>query len=353
MPEKTLTQNANSAAEDKKTSKKSKTEIKHTRWSKFWHWVTYDRRSWRRLAKEISSYKPRLETRIEREKSKDTWAVTCEKYLESAIEALDRYDVDEGWSCFLEAQRQEIDGFNSDELAALRVSLQKEIMEKLKDWRLAAASYILSEEFRGGGDTKKAIEKLLREVMKSSGADIAKATDFISSAQKKIIRPERQDAALIKEVLILRNEHFYNQYFKIKFLRTQLSIVGVIVFLILLIIGWISMAPYKILPGDVRYMILLAAVFGAFGGTLSAAYSLTRSKGRRKIPELLQSWNITLIRPVIGAAAAVAAYFFLKAGVLEFVLQINEWVIVVLSFLAGFSEQWFLRLVESAGEKAK
>ena len=88
--------------------------------------------------------------------------------------------------------------------------------------------------------------------------------------------------------------------------------------------------------------VLGVALFGALGGSFSGAISLIRGQPSRIPHRLAESWT-TLMRPVVGAAGALAAFAFLAAGVLGIDGAKAAYAV---AFAAGFSE----RLVSKAAE---
>lgn len=54
------------------------------------------------------------------------------------------------------------------------------------------------------------------------------------------------------------------------------------------------------------------------------------------------------LRPAVGAVAAVVVYLLIAAGVVNGLDVTNPGVYVVAAFAAGFSERYFLRLVNRA-----
>ena len=97
----------------------------------------------------------------------------------------------------------------------------------------------------------------------------------------------------------------------------------------------------------------LAAVMllGALGSMLSLA--LTRlAPNDRPIPEIVQSGIIDFLRPVLGAASAVALVLVIESGIQSAIdpdgLQIYVWAV-----LAGFSELLLRRTLNSVSASAQ
>ena len=296
-------------------------------WKRLLAWFEKDSQSLKRLSDALPTVEARLKILTDRGRETAPWIVISKECLDNAKKAFDRYASDEGWSSLLEAERMQVEGLSRCELDALVISLRKETQEKLKDWRQLASKELLATEVVNACAEKKSPQ---------GGAE--------DTAKKLCVR--------VQEALRLRNEHFHNQYTRIRIQRSQLSVAGFAVAVALLVMlmttGW--SAPN--LGNTAPDMICLAALFGLLGGALSTALSLARSAYHR-IPEHLNSWGTTLMRPVLGSAAAVVAFVFLKAGQVKFGDRTDEWTVLAVAFLAGFSEQWFLRAVGDSSEKSK
>jgi hypothetical protein len=103
--------------------------------------------------------------------------------------------------------------------------------------------------------------------------------------------------------------------------------------------------------------LLLGIAAGALGGVLSMTFSLGRADLKTKIPESRLGRLATSIRPLIGAAVAIPVVVFVKAEFVSVKGFQDELAIFAFCFLGGFSERWFLGLIErfedSATEKKK
>lgn len=99
--------------------------------------------------------------------------------------------------------------------------------------------------------------------------------------------------------------------------------------------------------------ILLGIPAGALGGILSTAFSLGRADLKAKIPDIRLSRLVTLTRPLLGATVAIPVLVFIEAGYVKFTGFENSLAILAFCFLVGFSERWFLGVMErfEAGKK--
>jgi hypothetical protein len=92
---------------------------------------------------------------------------------------------------------------------------------------------------------------------------------------------------------------------------------------------------------------------GALGGILSAAFSLGGTDLKASIPEMRLSRLATFTRPLLGGVVAVPILVFVHAGYLEVANLEGTLGVMAFCFLGGFSERWFLGLLESLERSRK
>jgi hypothetical protein len=99
--------------------------------------------------------------------------------------------------------------------------------------------------------------------------------------------------------------------------------------------------------------LVLGILAGVLGGMLSTAFSFGRVDLTKKIPEVRLSMLVTSMRAVLGAAVAIPVAVFVESGFVELKALAKPYSILIFCFLAGFSERWFLGLMErfEAGKK--
>jgi hypothetical protein len=85
---------------------------------------------------------------------------------------------------------------------------------------------------------------------------------------------------------------------------------------------------------------------GALGGTLSMAFSLGRADLKAKIPDMRLSKVVTLTRPLLGATVAIPVLVFIQAGYVKVAGFDGPLAIFAFCFVGGFSERWFLGVME-------
>jgi len=214
-------------------------------------------------------------------------------------------NLDTGWALLHTAQRAAVLTYVDADVAALVKSLRSECEEKLRGWRRNAASELLG---------------------------------------KPGTVPTRQD---VQQAMKTLHENSDNVYHGIDLVREQLRLLAPILFVALLTLAIVLFARwYKIgelEPAD----LLMIMLVGALGGALSAVRS-TAGGRERKIPERLFSSPITLLRPIIGAAAATGVALFLLAGLAK-LGDGSKLALLAAAFIAGFSERWFLSMLATAG----
>lgn len=275
-----------------------------------------------RLSSSLQVYSLELERRIKQLQNIDqSWVEIARKLLLRVDTALYKNNVEEGWKLFKAAHRMEIFGFEEDELEARAEALQIESVEKLISWRQKAVDAIL---------------KKINEILKK---------DNKTSKDIKIIRNHLYEATLICD------EHFNNQYFKIRFLRSQMIALYVVLFLI---ISKILSTDYKKIflqdndniPAPSREIVASVVFFGLLGGTLSSIVSTISTSNSTRTPQRISDYLSTLMHPVVGAASAIAIYFFLVSEIVN-IGDLTVAKILVFSFVAGFSERLLTKVIES------
>jgi hypothetical protein len=102
--------------------------------------------------------------------------------------------------------------------------------------------------------------------------------------------------------------------------------------------------------GTVRSTIGIM-LLGALGSFLSVA--LTRVTNRKqKLPEMIQGRLVDILRPVVGAASAVAIVLVIDSG-LQGAVQSEDSKIYVWALVAGFSERLLRRTLNTLADSVK
>jgi hypothetical protein len=288
------------------------------------------------------------------------WAKSAATLLEAARAALRCGRLDEGWRLLHAARRMEILGMEADkeELKSVASNLRSEA-EKVKSWR------------------QKAIERI------------------VGSIEKPI---DNVTASSLYQAAGIRDEHYDNQAYKDRLLRTQMLALALTLIGVLGLLALVSTRPVgegvtasadraAAKPaGGADLVVVQAAVssptartglspeaklvgmvalFGLLGGTVSAMLRASDPSQSSRIPELTAAMRVTFMRILMGAASAIVIYVFIKSplgaslsksvfseGIGDSLKLPTSFTAYVIAFVAGFSERLVLRAVESVAGKA-
>ncbi|HEY9206939.1 MAG TPA: hypothetical protein VIO58_13585 [Candidatus Methanoperedens sp.] len=113
---------------------------------------------------------------------------------------------------------------------------------------------------------------------------------------------------------------------------------------------------------NLTYLLLVVLLSGAAGSVLSHALKLGKqplhAETEEKIHEqplgiraLISEWKVFIAQPVIGATAALVLFLIFKAGLLQIggMKELGPEVYGLIAFLAGFSEVYFIGILEKVG----
>jgi hypothetical protein len=93
------------------------------------------------------------------------------------------------------------------------------------------------------------------------------------------------------------------------------------------------------------------SIVGAVGGIISGMFSVRDAT--TTLHEYRASVKRMTLKPFVGAVAALVVYFFLSAEVINGVSVTSAGPYIVAAFLAGFSERYFLRVIEAGVDKGR
>lgn len=275
-----------------------------------------------------------IRRRISERAPDDCWSKAAGQLLTDARGALGQRQVDQAWKLLHAARRLEILVLDDAERASVAATLRAEA-DKLKSWR------------------QKAVECLL------------------GSANKPTPNVE---AAAIYQAALIRDEHYDNQAYKDRLLRTQMATLVFSLGIVLCLVGVvISRAPItEPLTGASAGAHFLAAVvlFGLLGGTVSAMLNASDTGPAARIPEFTSAIRVTLMRILMGGASALVLYVFLASNlggalgkqlfsdsIARAIETLTALTAYSVAFVAGFSERLVTRAVEkiagSADDKGK
>ena len=102
------------------------------------------------------------------------------------------------------------------------------------------------------------------------------------------------------------------------------------------------------LPADFKDVDLLpyCIYLGLLGGFVSSSISVRGMDRRARVPEVEVEFYAAIARGLLGAATSIPVYAIGKAGLVAIGGEVSEtWGLLLLCFISGFSERWFLNTV--------
>ncbi len=296
----------------------------------------FGRRRWKRLASAIEAYGKELECRAARNLTLKNGLDTIKVALESARTAVVDGDVDGGWRHLLTAQRLELFYMETEELRATELMMRREA-SKLDGWRKDAVLELIGTEEP-------------RQRQKAGG-------EAQPGGQAQPITPE---LARVFRAALIRDEHYHNQAYKDGLRRSTFLLLSLILPAVVLALVAMSAHEYFACPasGSCKSFqrLLSMVVVGLLGATVSAMTDWPKNKsGSTKIPEAVSSVRVTILRLMMGPAAAIVLYFVVHSefyGALFKGVGPNGYGVLVVAFVAGFSERLVLRVVEAVAGKS-
>ena len=243
------------------------------------------------------------------------WAEKAREKLQCARTALDYCQVQVAWGYFYEAEKLSIhliEGKNV-ELRDRSLAIFDRAEEKLSGWRKNTVRHLIGKEDPKGS-----------WALKPDPLEI----DQVCTALQQV------------------QDHYCDRYTELDQAQLQLGVLT----LVGLVLSISLLAFFYYLPGE---LLVTATLFGGLGGTTSGIITGAVGQSQKDIPDdVLKTW-VTIIRPIVGAMAALAIVMFLQAGIVSFGTLTNSLIFAV-SFAAGFSERVLLGAVGKVSDgKAK
>lgn len=239
---------------------------------------------------------------------------TRTKLLDDASQAIDNDKLFKAWGYLLAFNRKMVMDMYGSELDARIISARAEAKKKLPGWRGDAVIKLL--DFEGN----------------------------VSEAEKQ---------RKLRESLFHLHSKSQNTYFKIGKAKNQIfaamCLLVVTTFSLIILSPWIMEFDY--FKPVTLVQLQLAMIAGFVGGVLSVAFSVSRTDPKQEIPQLQASIPATWIRTLFGPLMAFALLIIFQLGFIDFGIHKVQ-SLIGMSFLAGFSERWFLNLVGKVQEKA-
>lgn len=214
------------------------------------------------------------------------------------------------WDCLHQFNDELLTAMSDDERHAHWCTLRVEAQDKLRgSWRADAAGLLIKQVAEGAPAPLPIVRELQKHV--------------VTAAQN------------MQHKLVL-------------FERTLPYLSGVLLLVVLGTLGAASVALVtgSLMPARWAQALLVGMAAGALGGLLSMAFSLGQADPTVKIPDMRLSRMVTLIRPVLGAAVAIPVLVFVESDFAKIQGLEKPLSLFVFCFLAGFSERWFLGLME-------
>jgi hypothetical protein len=261
------------------------------------------RRALKRLEAAIDSYHYCLQGRAKS-------GAKIEEALDGARAALKNGKIDQGWKCFQAAQRIELFALNGTELKAVATAMRKEA-DKLNVWRKIAVLDLLT-----------------------------------------VKESESQDLAVrIFRAALLRDEHYSNEAYKNGLRSSNALRLAVVLVIVLLTLFLLARAGHLLgtTDGTNSFKELLSmGMVGLLGATISAITDAPTPQSTMRIPELVSSIRVTALRLLMGPASAIVIYFVTQSDLYSAIFKTRpeDYALLVIAFVAGFTERLVLRVVE-------
>ena len=281
-------------------------------------WVFHSGLRYRRFAETRGPLEVKLATPPH---SALPWVTEANALLLKVDARLKDHDLDGAWHNLREAIRREIPTLHGQELANREQILRCEADKVQSQWR------------------KNVIDQLMPSEPKPA---------FGTDEENRARRLEGAQAVL--------DDYYQTQYHKNSLLlghmRNLLFISLIALIALLILFASIDPDP-ECWPEWGWKTLLVVLLFGVLGASFSATRKVTGDSGKSRIPELAAGFSITIARTALGATPALAAYAFLRSGMLPVGKGSKTSMPVALgiAFAAGFSERLVLRVLESLDSK--
>lgn len=248
------------------------------------------------------------------------------------------------WDCLLQFDRAILPLLTHAERAALWQTARAEAREKLGRWRDDAADALIER-----GD-------LAFELNAPPKTRHAGSIDAYLAAQAAGRADDGTES--LRELLQHLHTQSQNTYRKIEMVSSALPWLFVLLLAVVLGVLWLAANNALDWLGldPERPDVAGAAFIGVLGGLLCGVISMVLGLGKvdlaSKVPELRLSRITLLIRPLLGAAAALPVAFAANADFVQINGLSAPMTVFLLAVATGFSERLFMALVDRVGGKA-
>lgn len=214
------------------------------------------------------------------------------------------------YDCLQQIERELVLAMDEDARAAAFAVYLAEARARLGHWRRAAAE-ALAEAAAAKAPSIAALQALMRNVHEAR-----------QDRRHRIEIVQRQAPLLL-----------------------ALLVAAVVFFAVWALAGGFEWVMNENIEVTLAMVLVTGVLLGFFGGLLSVAFSAVRVHAAPSALELRWNRAITLARPFIGAAVAVPIVLFLQSGLIN-LGSATPALALVLCFVGGFSERWFVGQVE-------
>ena len=275
-----------------------------------------------RLVATLGTFRTEVEARVLRPIDAGTddleWVNPVIGLMNLSAHASNEGRLDTGWRYLHAADQLGVYGLDMASLRARLESLRQEAQaDKFGAWRI------------------KAILSL-----------VGKAEQVLGRSSACRLDEARAQTA---EAVFLRNEASNNTYYRVATVRWQLLLLYFAGGVALGLLPWVN--PFSGMEISSWRMPASVALFGALGAACSAILSVAQTQTTQRIPEkLLNSW-VTVLRPILGAMVALAAFALLQAEIIT-LGEVTSFKVLAVAFAAGFSDRLVTRAAGSLADRA-
>lgn len=248
------------------------------------------------------------------------------------------------WDCLHQFDRTILPLATHAERVALWQTARAEARAKLAGWRDGAAAALIER-----GDA--AFESLEAPKPRRAGS-----IDTYLAAQAGGHADDGTET--LRELLQHLHTQSQNTCRKIEMVSAVLPWLFVLLLVVVFGVLWLAFngALDGLALDPERPDIFGAAFLGVLGGVLGGVISMVLGLGKvnlaAKVPELRLSRITLLIRPLLGAAAALPVAFAANADFIQINGLSASMTVFLLAIATGFSERLFMALVERVGGKS-
>lgn len=252
------------------------------------------------------------------------------------------------WDCLHQLDRAILPLLSREERFALWQSVRTQARHQLGGWRDDAADALIEAgdaAFAAAADGMVAPPRQAGSIDAYLAAPPEAHTDVGTEVLREVmghLHAQSQSAAM-----------------KIDTVSGALPVVFVVLFAAIVGMLWLASAGWLNWLGldpeqpDVAAAVFLGVLGGSLGGTVSMVLGLGRVNLASCVPDLRLSRITLLIRPLLGAAAAIPVALAANADFVQVNGLSAPMTVFLLSVAAGFAERLFMVLVDRASGKGR